>query len=155
MRLFARPMALAMASANCYPAGMLSESIRRLLTVLAAMVLAVGLVAHNFGGPDMIAKSAMTAASHMPISGDMPTSGEMPMSGDMPMSGKCNGCAGDEKGLAPAACSAFCSAVFVLPAVTVDLYAVPAEPLKPTTGPDSIGRTVPPDPYPPRPAILS
>jgi len=122
---------------------MLSGAIRRILTLLAALVLAVGLVAHTFGGPDMIAKSATSAAS------------EMPMSGDMPMSGKCNGCAVEDKGLAPAACSAFCSAVFVLPAVAVVLYAFPAEVLHPTSRPDAIGQTIPPDPHPPRPAILS
>jgi len=132
-----------MASSNCYSTGMLSERIRRIVTLLAALVLAVGLVEHTFGGPDMIAKSATSAAS------------EMPMSGDMPMSGKCNGCAGDDKGLAPAACSAFCSAVFVLPAEAVVLYAVPAETLHPTARLDAIGHTIPPDPHPPRPAILT
>jgi hypothetical protein len=43
----------------------------------------------------------------------------------------------------------------VLPAAAVVLSSVPAEILKPTTGPDVIGHTVPPDPFPPRPAILS
>jgi hypothetical protein len=118
-------------------------SMRRISTLLAAWVLAVGLVAHGFGGPDIIVKSAMTATSGMP------------MSGDMPMPGKCNGCAADEKGVAPAVCSAFCGAVIALPSVAVVLFAVPAETLKPTTGPDVISHADPPDPYPPRPIILS
>ena len=132
-----------MASANCYSSGMLSQRIRRIPALLATLVLAVGLVAHGFSAPDTIVKSAITAQSDMPVSGDMP------------MSGKCNGCASSEKGLAPAACSAFCSAVFVLPTQTGVLYAVPAETLHPTTELDAIGRADPPDPYPPRPAIVS
>jgi hypothetical protein len=120
------------------------RKIRRITTVLAAWVLAAGLVAHGFGGPDMIVKSAMTSAS------------DTPMSGDMPMPGKCNGCAGDEKGMAPAAaCSAFCAAVIASPSLAVVLYAVPAEILSPTTGPDAISHADPPDPYPPRPTILT
>jgi hypothetical protein len=122
---------------------MLRERIRRASTMLMALVLATGLAAHGLGGPDMIVKSAIAAAS------------DMPMSSDMPMQGKCNGCAGDEKGLAPAACSAFCGAVIALPMATVVIEAVPAETLSPMSGPDAIGRVDSPDPYPPRPTILS
>ena len=135
--------ALAMTSADCYSARMVSEKIRRIPALLAAMVLAAGLVAHGFGGPDMIVTSAMTTVS------------DMPMSSDMPMPGKCNGCAGDEKGVASAACYAFCGAVIALPLVAVVLYAVPAETLNPTAGPNAIGHADAPDPYPPRPIILS
>jgi hypothetical protein len=91
----------------------------------------------------MIVTSAMTTASDMPISSDMP------------MPGKCNGCAGNEKGVAPAACSAFCGAVIALPMMAVVLYAVPVETLNPTAGPAAIGHATPPDPYPPRTTILS
>jgi hypothetical protein len=122
---------------------MLRQRIRRASPVLMALVLAVGLAAHGLGGPDMIVKSAIAAAS------------DMPMSSDGPMQGKCSGCAGDEKGIAPAACSAFCGAVIALPMVTVVTDAVPAEILSPMAGPDSIGRADPPDPYPPRPTIPS
>lgn len=119
------------------------EKIRRISAVLMALVLAVGLVTHGFGGPDMIVKSDMTAAS------------EMPMSSDMPMQGKCDGCAGDEKGVAPAACSAFCGAVISVPLVAVVLYAVPIETLRPTAALGATGYADPPDPYPPRSTILS
>ena len=132
-----------MAPANCYSSRMLSEKIRRIAALLATLVLTVGLVAHSVSGPDIIVKSAATTQS------------DMAKSGDMPMSGKCNGCAGSEKGLAPAACSAFCSALFVLPTTAVVLYAVPAETVKPASGQEAIGHADPPDPYPPRPAILS
>lgn len=112
--------------------------------MLAAWVLAVGLVAHGVGGSDLIVKSDMTAASYMPSSGDMP------------MSGKCNGCAGDEKGIAPAAaCSAFCGAVITVPAVALVRYAVPAEALSPGVEPNAIGHADPPEPYPPRSTVLS
>lgn len=137
------PTALAMASANCYSAGMSFAKIRRMSAVLMVLVLAAGLATHGLAGPDTIAKSNITAAR------------DMPMSSDMPMQGKCDGCAGDEKGVAPAACSAFCSAVIAVPMVAVVLYGVPAEVLTPVAGPDAIGRADPPDPYPPRPSILS
>jgi hypothetical protein len=132
-----------MAATDCYSAGMSFEKIRRISAVLMALVLAVGLTTHGLGGPDMIVKSSMTAAS------------DMPMSGDMPMQGRCDGCAGDEKVVAPAACFAFCCAVIAAPLVAVVLYVVPAEVLIPVASPDAIGRADPPDPYPPRPTILS
>ena len=119
------------------------RKIRRITTVLAAWILAAGLVAHGFGGPNMIVKSATTSAS------------DMPMSDDMPMSGKCNGCAGDEKGVAPTACFTFCAAVVASPSVAVVLYAVTAETLSPTAGSIAIGHIAPPDPYPPRPTVLT
>jgi hypothetical protein len=122
---------------------MLRERIRRALTVLMALVLAVGLAAHGLGGSDMIVKSAIAAAS------------DMPMSSDGPMQGKCSGCASEEKGIALTACSAFCGAVIAMPLVAAVLDAVPAEILNPTAGPDAIGHTLPPDPYPPRTTILS
>jgi hypothetical protein len=123
---------------------MLRERIRRASTMLMALVLATGLAAHGFGGPDMIVKSATAAAS------------DMPMSSDGPMQGKCNGCAGDEKGVAPAACSAFCGVVIAVPlAAAAALDAVPAEMLHPMAEPNAVGRADPPEPYPPRPTILS
>lgn len=122
---------------------MSSWKIRRISTVLAALVLAAGLVTHGFDGTDMIVKSTAIAAS------------DAAMSGNMPMPGKCNGCAGDEKGLAPTACSAFCGAVIASPLVEAVLYNVLAETLKPTAGPDAISHTDPPDPHPPRPTILN
>jgi hypothetical protein len=122
---------------------MLSLKIRRISALLVALVLAVGLVTHGFAGPDMVVKSAVTAAV------------DMPMSADMPMSGKCDGCAGDEKGVAPAACSAFCSAVIAVPSVAAVFDAVPIDTLVPSAGAVVTGHSDPPDPYPPRPIILS
>jgi hypothetical protein len=132
-----------MTSANCYSASMSFEKIRRISAVLMALVLAVGLATHGVSGPDMIVKSNLTAAS------------DMPMPSDMPMQGKCNGCVGDEKGVAPAACAAFCGAVISAPLVAVVLYAVPVETLKPTAALGATGHADPPDPYPPKPTVLS
>jgi hypothetical protein len=132
-----------MTPSNCYSACMWSEKLRRILSLLTALVLAVGLVAHGLGSPDILDKSAVAAANDLPMLG-------------MPMSGKCNGCAGDEKGMGPAAaCSAFCCAVIAWPLVAVLHHAVPAETLSPVSGPNAIGHANPPDPYPPRPTSLS
>lgn len=115
-----------------------------------ALALAVGLVLHAFDGTGVFAKSVMVA-SDIPMSHDMAVSKDMPGAGTVP--GKCNGCAGDEKGLA-AACSAFCGAM-AMPSASVTVYSVLVERLTPTTTPDLIGRSDPPDPYPPRPTVLS
>jgi hypothetical protein len=132
-----------MISANCYRDRMLSEKTRRISALLSALVLAVGLVTHGFAGTDMVVKFSMTAAA------------DMPKANDMPMSGKCDGCAGDEQGVAPAACSAFCGAVIAAPSVAAVFDAVPIGTLGPSAGAIVPGHADPPDPYPPRPTILS
>ena len=83
--------------------------IRRILASLLALALALG-ATHGLGALDMSLDSATAVAS------------DMPMTNDMPMSGKCYGCAGDEKGMAPAVCSAFCNAAlpFAPPIAFVD-----------------------------------
>lgn len=116
-------------------------NIRRMLASLLASVLAIGLATHGLGHPVM-ADCTMAAASSMPASGGEPMH-------------KCNGCAGDEKGVVSTACAAFCSAVVVLPEVDVMPLAARAEQLRPPAGPAMIGCTRPPDPYPPRTTILS
>lgn len=131
-----------MAMPSGYPTAMRWWNIRRMLASLMALFMAIGLATHGVGGP-MVVKSTMAMASHMPSSGSEP------------MQDKCNGCAGDERGVVPTACSAFCSAVATLPAAYVDPYAAPIEILVPTAGPDVIGWTHPPDPHPPKSTILS
>ena len=129
-----------MAFVDRYCATMAFGKIHRISAALMAIVLAIGLSTHGLVGLNMITRSAMALASDMPMSGDMP--------------GKCDGCAGDEKGLAPAFCSAFCGTVMPSPVMTV-LYVVPAEILTPTSERIAVGRAEPPDPYPPRPIVLS
>jgi hypothetical protein len=132
-----------MTSANCYGDRMLCKKTRRISALLSALVLAFGLVTHGFAGPDIVVKSTMAAAI------------DMPMSSGMPMSGKCDGCAGDEKGVAPVACSAFCGAVIATPSVAAAFIAVPIDTLGPLAEAIVAGHADPPDPYPPRPTILS
>ena len=123
--------------------------IRRISVVLMAMVVAIGVATHGLGGPDIMVKSAMVRAPDMAMPGDML------MSSDAPMPGKCSGCAGHEKGVAPAACATFCAAAIAIPSAAVVLYTVPAETLRPTTELIASGHSEPPDPYPPRPIVLS
>jgi hypothetical protein len=123
-----------------YCAAMSFGKTRRISVALMAVVLAIGLSTHGLGGPNMITNSAMALASDIPMSGDMP--------------GKCDGCAGDEKGLAQAVCSAFCGTVMPSP-ITAVLSVVPAEILTPAGERIAVGRAEPPDPYPPKPIVLS
>ncbi|EIG62827.1 hypothetical protein Bra1253DRAFT_07767 [Bradyrhizobium sp. WSM1253] len=144
-----------MTSFNWYPTGMslqkIRQKIRRIPAFLMALALAVGLVLHGFDGVGMMAKSAMTASDGSMSHARMATSGDRQGSGTLP--GKCNGCAGDEKGMV-AACSAFCG-VMAMPSPSLIVYSVLVERLSPTTAPDLVGRSDPPDPYPPRPTVLS
>jgi len=130
---------LAMPPAGRYPQSMSSWRIRKIAALVAAMVLA----AHGVGRPEMAVRSPMHAAVM-----------DMPMPVDAPMPGKCKGCV-DDKGVAPAVCAAFCSAVITLPATPAVLLAGPAETLKPGTDPDGTGHVDPPEPYPPRTTFLS
>ena len=126
--------------ANRYYALMSIGKIRRISAALMAIVLAVGLSMHGLSGTGINFKSATAVANDMPMSDGMPS--------------KCNGCAGDEKGVAPAFCSAFCGTVIPSPVIAV-FSAVPAEILTPAAERIAIGRADPPDPYPPRPIVLS
>jgi hypothetical protein len=117
--------------------------LRHASAIAAALILAAGLVMHGFAGLDMSSASATSMAA------------EMPMSTDMPMSGQCDGCDGHEKGMSPTACSAFCSAVITVPSVAVVFSTISIETLGPAAGPVVTGHADPPDPYPPRPTILS
>jgi hypothetical protein len=57
--------------------------------------------------------------------------------------------------MAPAACSAFCGAVIAVPSVAPVFNAIPIGTLVPSAGAIVTGHSDPPDPYPPRPTILS
>ena len=116
---------------------MWSEKIRRMSAVLLALALAVGLMTHGFGNPDMGLKATMAAATS-----------------DMPMSGNCDGC-GDNSTDMAAACAAFCNSVVALPVATVVVDVVLIGILRPSVGLVATGHITPPDPYPPRPADLS
>jgi hypothetical protein len=113
----------------------MSEKVRRISAVLLALALAVGLVTHGVRASDIGVKMALAAAT------------------DMPMPGKCDGCGDDQKAMA--ACSAYCGSVVALPAMEAVFDAVPAGIFGHVAAPSPTGHTIPPDPYPPRPAVLS
>ncbi len=111
--------------------------IRRIMALLLALTFIVGLVPHGSRGADADAKMVMAAT------------------GDMPMSGKCDGCGDDQKAMTSAACSAYCSGFVALPLIETVFEPPSAEAVGDFAGPTPAGHTIPPDPYPPRPAVLS
>jgi hypothetical protein len=113
------------------------EKLRRIMTVVLAVTFVVGLMPQGVRAADTDVKMIMMAAS------------------DMPMSGKCDGCGDDQKAMTSAACSAFCGSFVALPSIEPVFEPTSAEPLRAFAGPPAAGRTIPPDPYPPRPAVLS
>jgi hypothetical protein len=116
------------------------EIARRLVVIVLSVALATGLVVRSVQALAMdIAAPAATAAATTDTG--------------MPMSGKCDGCAGDEKAMA--ACSAFCANVFALLPAVVGCVSVPVETVGPCAEAPATGHVFPPDPYPPRPSILS
>ena len=125
---------------------MMSERIRRLLAWPLALTLAVGLVVHPLYAIDTSAKAG---------TGAMDMSMTMGMSADMPMPNQCDGCVGNEKATMPAACAAFCGSVIALPLAPVVIEPVAIAILWPAGEAAANGHTVPPDPYPPKPVVLS
>jgi hypothetical protein len=123
---------------------MSAKKMRRPLAVLLALALSLGLVTHSVPGGTSVAKAAdMTASMSM----------DMPM--DMPATGDCTGCAGDEKGLMPTACYVFCGSAVGSSLLPVRLESVPLTTLLPRDAAIGTGYIGPPDPYPPKPIVLS
>ncbi len=118
----------------------MKAKIRRPLTLSLVLAVAVGLATHT------VRAGAMPPAVMTDMTADMP---------DMPMPQKCDGCIGDETGLMPSACSAFCGSVMVLPLVPALFDAVSLGTLVPLPETIGTGHTGPPDPYPPRPTRMS
>ena len=114
---------------------MLSGMARRLFVVALSVALAIGLSAHA------------ARATHVGIEA------AVAMAADMPMSGKCDDCGSDPK--TTAACAAHCAGVVALPVTSVVLDLVPVEVFGPRAPPSATDHAVPPDPYPPRLAVLS
>jgi hypothetical protein len=133
---------------------------RTLLASLVALSLALLPMAGAFAVPsdepmasDVVVASAHDCCDHRSTPAPAATAAMTTDTGK-PMSGKCSGCAGDEKAMA-AACSALCgSAVAVLPLV-VAFGPVSVETIGPSAAPAATGHAFPPDPYPPRPTVLS
>jgi hypothetical protein len=123
---------------------MSAKMMRRPLAVLLALALSLGLVTHSVPGGASAAKAA-----------DMTTGMSMDTSTDMPMTGDCSGCAGDEKGLMPTACFVFCGSIVGSSVLPARLDAVPLATLLPRDAVIGTGYIGPPDPYPPKPIVLS
>jgi hypothetical protein len=115
----------------------MSEMLRRLSAVLLAVALAVAGLTHGIRAPDMGLNMAMAAASEMPVPD------------------QCDGCGNDQKGMTSAACSAHCASAVALPLISLVFDRMPAATVAPVPEPSATGHADPPDPYPPRPAVLS
>src|SRR5687767_4930270 len=113
------------------------ERLRRVAAVLLALTFVVGQMPYGLRAADVSVQMVMTAA------------------GDVPMSGKCDGCGDHQKTMAAAACSAFCAGFVALPSIEMVLELPSAETFDGFAGSLLTGHTIPPDPYPPRPAVLS
>jgi hypothetical protein len=113
------------------------SKVRRVMTLLLAITFIVGLVPHGLRAAEADVRMVMAAAT------------------DMPMSGKCDGCGDDQKAMTAAACSAYCGSFAALPLIGTLFEPSSVETVGDLPGPAPAGRAIPPDPYPPRPAILS
>lgn len=114
------------------------EFTRLVLACLLAVALTTGMVARSQAA--LVTGDAMNVAT---------------AAMDMPMIGHCDGCAGHEKTMMPIACSAFCNTVFAIASLCVAYDPVAAGSLGPRTSLAVVGRSVPPDPYPPRPISMN
>lgn len=112
--------------------------LRRIFALLLVLTLAVGLVAHGAGVSDMGVKMATASAS------------------DMPVPGKCGGCGDDKAGMPTGMCGVYCTAGTFLPlaAEAFDVASTSSTGFL-TAGVTLPGHGYPPDPYPPRSAVLS
>ena len=119
----------------------MGERFRRIVAVMLAPTFVVGLVPSGVCTADSGVKMVMAAAT------DMPTSGKC--------DGFCNGCGDDQQAMTSGACSAYCRDFVALPAMTIAVETAPAEAIWHAAGLVQVGHTIPPDPYPPKPAVLS
>lgn len=109
----------------------------RLISLFAALVLAAGIAAHGSQAMQMDGKMETTAAASHPAP-------------DM-----CQGCGGDDSGMAVGACFAVCTVTIALPADSLAAPEPIAERIAATADASGIGHFGPPDPYPPRRIVLS
>jgi hypothetical protein len=77
------------------------------------------------------------------------------MSSDMHPSGKCNDCGGSNAGMPLATCSISCSGIVAVAQGTMIASRQSRAVHSFVVTSDMTGRNIPPDPYPPRPTILS
>lgn len=113
------------------------ERVRRITVLLLTLALTAGLMSHGIRAADMGVKMAVAAAS------------------DMPISGKCDGCSDGRDGMQAGTCSPYCGTVSALPSAPAVYDVLPIDTQQYAAVPAATGLGVPPDPYPPRPSVLS
>lgn len=109
-------------------------SLRRLCALVLALTLAVGLATHGVKAAQM---SAQTAAAAM----------------SAPMPDGCDAC--DQDGDTMPACAALCAAMIAVLPLPPDLVSAARAPAHPVLVLRTTGLRGPPDPFPPKPSILS
>lgn len=132
------PAVIAASAQNDYSLNMRFRALRQWFALCAVVALSLSLAAHGFAAADMGTKMVTSAAAS-----------EM-----SPSSGGCDGCSGGE-GMLATGCLALCGGtVAVLPSFA-PIKVISVEPAASVAVRFSLGRGGPPDPYPPRPSILS
>jgi hypothetical protein len=128
---------LAPKSIACYFTAMTLAKLRRLINLLLVVALAAGFVTQGVQAADMRAKMTMTA-------------------GAMPTPHGCDGCSGDDNPCASlGGCSMTCGNILALPVANAAVDLLHAGSREPAAVLPLAGWSAPPDPHPPRPAILS
>jgi hypothetical protein len=123
-------IALERGASNCYLACMQFEIVRRLFVIVLSVALATGFAMRSGQAVAMDLKTAAPAAATMTT--DM----------GMPASGKCIGCAGTEKAMASAACSAFCGSAMALLSVLVAFSPVCVDTIEPSVAAIATGHAI-------------
>ena len=118
------------------------EIVRRLFVIVLSVALVTGLATRSSQAIAMDVEAATAAAA------------TSTMDGDMPDDGKCIDCAGIEKAVASAVCSAFCGGAMASVLGVIALSPFCVDIVEPSIAPIATGHAFPPDPYPPRSAIL-
>jgi hypothetical protein len=122
---------------SCYCNIMKVRDLRRVCALVLLLALGLGLSMHGVRAGEMTAQMLSSA------------------NGELPLPGGCDGCGGgDDDGMAASACAALCGMPGVLSVLKADMLIPPDLPDASRVA-EQVGRTRPPDPYPPRPAILT
>jgi hypothetical protein len=116
----------------------MSQKVRRVVALLLALTFIASLMPHGLRAATADVKIVMVAATDMPMS-----------------SGKCDGCGDHQMAMTAAACSAYCNSFVALPSTETLLEPPSIETVRDAPALICVGHTIPPDPYPPRPAVLS
>jgi len=118
---------------------MLSDTVHRIVAIVLALGLVFGPVTGSVQAASMNAKMVVAASSGMHSSRD------------------CNDCGTTKTSMSGAACTAaYCSGITALPYAGSAVFDwLPADTFAPTDARHVSGHVGPPDPYPPKPTILS